>query len=50
MPSTIEIINVQRENIFLNFGDIKALDPPAISHGDLFLKDFINPFDLLRLQ
>lgn len=50
MPSTIEIINVQHGNIFLNFGDIKALDPPIITHGDLLLKDFSDPNDLIQLK
>lgn len=50
MPSTIEIINHNRGNIFLNFGDTEALDPPTITTGPLLVNDFTNPLDLLRLK
>lgn len=49
MPSTIEII-YNRGNLFLNFGDVEASDPPSISTGPLFINDFTNPLDLLRLK
>lgn len=50
MPSTIEIIDVNRTNIFLNFGDIEALEAPKISNGELLIKNFYNLFDLVRLR
>lgn len=50
MPSTIEIIDVNRRNIFLNFGDIEVMDPPNITKGPLCISDFTNPQDLVRLN
>lgn len=50
MPSTIQIINVNRRNIFLNFGDIEVVNPPNITKGPLCISDFTNPLDLVRLN
>lgn len=33
MLSTIYIIDINRGNIFLNFGDIEIMDPPNIRKG-----------------
>ena len=40
IPATIEIIDDQRGNIFLNFGDISSIIPPSKVHGDLFTYEF----------
>lgn len=50
MPATIEIQDERRGNIFLNFGDIETTKAPKEIHGALFLKDFSNPIDLMRLK
>lgn len=46
----LEINDETRENIFLNFGDIEALGPPNVVKGDLQVKDFSNPIDLIRVN
>lgn len=50
MPLAIEIIDVNKGNIFLNFGDIEIMDPPNITKGFLCLSNFTNPLDLARLN
>lgn len=49
MPANNEITDVKQGNIFLNFSDIKVMDPPSnISRS--FVKNFPNPMDLPRLK
>lgn len=47
MPSTIEIKDAKRGNIFLNFGDIEKLNPPSNIRKVLVVEDFENSIDLL---
>ena len=49
MPTTIGIEYENCETFFLNYGDIEVLSPPSKVKGDLFLKDFSYPIDLVRL-
>lgn len=48
VPSTIEIIDVNRGKIFLNFGDIEIMDPRNIT--SLCLSNFTNLLDLASLN
>lgn len=48
MSAMIEIRDAIRSNIFLNFGDIKALEAPKAIEEALFISNFINHIDLLR--
>lgn len=50
MPPTIEIKDKKRGNIFLNFRDIKLIDPPSKVKGALFVKDFTNHIDVVRFK
>ncbi|TYK28792.1 pseudouridylate synthase 7-like protein isoform X1 [Cucumis melo var. makuwa] len=49
MPATIEIADENRGTFFLNYGDIEVLCPSPKVKGDLLLKDFFNPIDLIRV-
>lgn len=48
--ATIEIKDEKRGNIFLSFGDIEIMEAPTKVHGDLFVKDFTNPIDIVKLN
>ena len=50
IPATLEINDEKRGNIFLNFGDISSVNPPSKVRGDLFVYDFSNPVDAVRLN
>lgn len=50
MPATIEIVDEKRGNIFLNFGDIESFEDFNSNKGALFLSNFSNPIELLRLN
>lgn len=50
MPATIEIVDEKRGNIFLNFRDIECIGDFNSIKGALFLTNFSNPIDLLRLN
>ena len=50
VPSTIEITDLKRGNIFLNFGDFKCLNPPVPTVGTIMVNDFRNSIDFLRIR
>ena len=50
LPATIELRDKNRSNTFLNFGGPQVLEDPKVIEGALFLKDFTNPIDLVRLN
>lgn len=49
IPATVEIKDAKR-GILLNFGDIEIMEPRTKVHGDLLVKDFTNPIDIVRLR
>lgn len=50
MSASIEIKNECRGSIYLHFGDIEPMEEPSLVHKDLFISDFLNPIDQLRLK
>ncbi|XP_050946413.1 uncharacterized protein LOC107992196 [Cucumis melo] len=46
----VELRDENQGNIFFNFGDFEALEDPKVNEGAMFLKDFANPIDLMRLN
>lgn len=48
MPLTIELTNFKRGKIFLNFGDIKTMNPPSKITNAFMVEDFKNSIDLSR--
>ena len=47
--ATVELLDAFKGNIFLNFGDIKALEAPKAIEEALFISFFNNSIDLLRI-
>ncbi|KAA0047189.1 hypothetical protein E5676_scaffold1280G00090 [Cucumis melo var. makuwa] len=50
VPSTIEIIDPKRGNIFLNFGDFEFLNPPFPTSDTIMVSDFKKSIHLLRIM
>uniref|UniRef100_A0A9I9EFP3 Uncharacterized protein n=1 Tax=Cucumis melo TaxID=3656 RepID=A0A9I9EFP3_CUCME len=50
VPSTIQITDPKKGNIFLNFGDFECLKPPFLTVGTIMVSDFKNSIDLLRIR
>lgn len=50
MPTTIELKDEICGNFFHNFGNIETLEEPLAVQNALFIKDFSNRIDLIRLD
>uniref|UniRef100_A0A9I9E6U9 Uncharacterized protein n=1 Tax=Cucumis melo TaxID=3656 RepID=A0A9I9E6U9_CUCME len=50
LSATIELKDEVHGNIFLNFDDIKVIKEPAAIQNTLFIRDFTNPVDLVRID
>lgn len=50
LPAMVELRDAFRDNIFLNFGDIKVLEAPKVIEEALFISYVNNPIDLLRIN
>ena len=50
LPATIELKDEVHGNFFLNFGDTNAIEEPAAIQNTLFIRDFTNSIDLVRID
>lgn len=50
LSATIELKDEVHGNIFLNFDDIKVIKEPAAIQNTLFIRDFTNSIDLVRID
>ena len=50
LPATVELQDAFRGNIFLNFGNIKAIEAPKAIEEALLISDFNNPIDVIIIN